>query len=209
MAVEVVTAAQFDARFAGLAHGLARADFRRVLPAVAQMAVSDVKKNFAEGHAPDGTPWRPLAHGRPGRPAGAKPLRDTGVLLASIAGRAVDAGVAVGSNLAYARLHQEGGTVAPKRGKFLAIPLTKEARRAGSPRRFPRKLEPRIRKGGAAGVMGEVGKDGRLAKVHYALVKSVTVPARPFLGFSAGLLGRVDRLVIDEVLRNAGAAVSI
>lgn len=180
--------------------GLSRPQFQRVLPVVAQMAVSDVKKNFAGGHAPNGAPWKALAHGRPSG-GSAKPLRDKGLLMASVTGRAITDGVAVGSNLAYARLHNEGGTVTAKRTKFLAIPLTKEVSRAGSPRRFPSKLVSVIGKGGKSGVLIDPVKN----VAHYALTKSVRIPKREFLGFSAGLLNRVGRLVADEIIKNAGA----
>lgn len=40
----------------------------------------------------------------------------------------------------YARIHDLGGVIRPKRVKFLTIPMTPSARRAGSPRRFRSKL---------------------------------------------------------------------
>lgn len=38
--------------------------------------------------------------------------------------------------MAIAHAHEYGATIKPKKGKYLAIPLTKEAQAAGSPRAF-------------------------------------------------------------------------
>ena len=38
--------------------------------------------------------------------------------------------------MAIAHAHEYGATIRPKKGKYLAIPLTKEAQAAGSPRAF-------------------------------------------------------------------------
>lgn len=54
----------------------------------------------------------------------------------------IDKGVKIRvfSNSKYARIHDLGGVIRPKRVKFLTIPMTPSARRAGSPRRFRSKL---------------------------------------------------------------------
>lgn len=221
---------------------------RQVLPAIAQLGVSDVKKHLADSRSPDGRPFAPLAHGRI-RGGSAIPLRDRGFLLASINGRVGENGIAVGTNLEYAGIHNFGGTIVPKRTKFLAIPLTIEALRAGSPRRFPRPLSPRINKLGTGGVLieeivrdtpqsardlrafglgveqseydrilerlgGQPQKRQRTKKAepqtpgplrrdgiaHYALTKSVKIPARQFLGFSDGMLERASRIAVDVIV---------
>lgn len=79
----------------------------------------------------------------------------------------------------YARIHEVGGTIVPKNGKFLAIPLAPALTGAGvsrypSPRDVPGLS---FRGNPARGVL--VDKAGT---PWYALVKRVTIPARPYLG---------------------------
>jgi phage gpG-like protein len=80
----------------------------------------------------------------------------------------------VGSaGVVYAAIHEFGGTIRPLRAKNLAIPTTKEARKAGSPRSMTDlKWIP-----GNGRVSYLVNDDG----VQYVLVKSVQIPARPYL----------------------------
>ena len=177
---------------------------RGIWPVAAQMAASDVRKNISEGHSPNGTPWVPLAHGRPGQPAGAKPLRDKGLLLASVNGRPLSDGLAVGTNLIYAPVHQFGAVIRPKRGKYLAIPLTVQAKRAGSPRNYKGSLSPRISKRTGKGVLVDDATD----QAVYALVTSVRVPARPFLGFSPVLIDRIGRLIADRISQVTSTALA-
>jgi phage gpG-like protein len=81
----------------------------------------------------------------------------------------------VGTNVTYARIHQEGGTITPKRAKYLAIPLTPAAK-------VKRPLEWEdtfIRKGI---IFRNLGKDK--VEALYKLQKSVKIPARPYLFIS-------------------------
>lgn len=98
-----------------------------------QILLSDVKSRFSSGTDPSGTKWRPLKHARPN--GGDVPLRDTGILMASFSGGSDSTSVWVGTTHPGAALHNFGGTVRGK-GKMLAIPLTKEAKRSGGPRRW-------------------------------------------------------------------------
>ncbi len=167
----------------------------RGLVAICKTAiVADVKENFIRSADPDGKAWRPLLFQRPR--GGNLPLRDTGVLMASVTAagkghveRVTNVSITVGTNLLYAGIHQAGGVVVPKAGKFLAIPKTREAQRAGSPRRFSQPLFAKIGKRGGVLVESKTGK------VQYALVRKVTIPARPFLGFGRRLLDKLKQLV--------------
>ncbi len=95
--------------------------------------LADVRKNFAEGHDPDGNPWLPLKHPRARTGGGGedKPLRDRGPLLASLVGQSAEGHVEeltdtlleLGTNLPYAHTHQQGSTI--KGNPYLAIPLTR------------------------------------------------------------------------------------
>ncbi len=171
-----------------------------------QLALSGVHDHFVQSKDPDGKPWPPLAHPRP--QGGDVPLRNTGLLMASVTSttqaNADSLLVVVQSNRQGARLMNEGGTVTAKRGKFLAIPLTVVAARVDSPRNFPGALTFVGRPGGKTGALvDEAGES------QYALVHSVLVPARRFLGFSAKTIDRMVRAVVDlmsrRIKRNASA----
>jgi hypothetical protein len=75
----------------------------------------------------------------------------------------------------YALIHELGGVIEPKNSKFLAIPVTDLARKAGSPRNLV----------GLAYVQSIKGQpmlvDDESGEVHYILKRSVTIPARPYL----------------------------
>lgn len=170
---------------------------------------ADVKRNFVEGHTPEGDPWAPLAHSRANSKGADKPLRNKGLLMASIAafgeGNIDDltsTSMQVGTNLEYAELHQDGGTITPKGHPYLAIPATVEAGRYRSPRNFPRKLAFVKRKGHTPILIEEKagrGKNNTGAKaiLQYWLVASVTVPSRRFAGFSERLLTKIDARFLD------------
>jgi phage gpG-like protein len=76
-------------------------------------------------------------------------------------------------NVVYAAIHEFGGTIKPKAGKYLAIPVTAAARQAGSPRSMGG-LHFQLVAGGAALV--DEGGD-----IQYVLKTSVTIPARPYV----------------------------
>lgn len=68
-----------------------------------------------------------------------------------------------------------GGTIRPKRGKYLAIPLTAEAYKAGSPREGA--MSNLVFAGGYRGGSAFLGRrDGQFGSLtrHYLLVRSVT-----------------------------------
>lgn len=248
--------------------------------------IADVRDNFRNSADPDGTPWAALRHPRPR--GGNRPLMDTGILRASV----VTAGPAhvevqtvrsieIGTAQMGARLMHEGGVVVPKKAKALAIPLTKEAVRAGGPRRFPNTLTMLWRKGANSGVLAEINtkkvskrekslrkQESKLVprerkymdriktlrerakrqpksvhviekkieliyaqlkafrrsiagkvrqrealadkrrsgtiKVHYALVKSVRIVARPFVGFGKRLVAIIDSIVERNIRQSLG-----
>lgn len=158
--------------------------------------VADIRGNFDGGHSPTGAPWLPLKHPRPR--GGNRVLRDRGLLLASTT--AAGPGhvesltpfeLIIGTNLDKAALHQYGGTIRPKGHPFLAIPVSREAERVGSPRRFPEELTYLPAKEGRSSpifvtfVQSGRGKNKTTKTVvHYVLTPQVEVPARPFVGVS-------------------------
>lgn len=171
----------------------------------------DMKNHFTRGSGPNGETWKPI---RPRPQGGDKPLLNTGKMRASITGIAEPHGASAGTNALQANLHNAGGTIRPVNAKMLSIPLTREAVRAGSPRRFPRNLfviksrkgnvllveaPPKTKTGkvkkrklnaSEQTILAGLGDTGGLVP-HYVLVRSVTIPARPFGGFTKEAVGDV------------------
>lgn len=102
-------------------------------------------------------------------------LYDTGNLINSIGihGKQPDYILFGSAGVEYAAIHEFGGTIRPLRAKNLAIPANKTARKLGSPRKFSNlRWIP-----GTVGKSYLVNDDG----LQFTLVKSVTIPARPYL----------------------------
>jgi phage gpG-like protein len=133
----------------------------QVMREVEQVATADVKRHFVTQQDSEGKSWAAIAHS-PRVNGGAMPLRDTGVLMNANSSVIDGAKLTVFNNLDYARLQNSGGTIVPVRGKFLTIPATREAKRTGSPRQFPRPLRAIVFKGGMSGLLVE--KNPRKAK---------------------------------------------
>jgi len=116
-------------------------------------------------------------------------------LAASIMGWMIDeqaplAAIGVPSNTPaarYAAIHEFGGTILPKSGKALAIPISAEARSVASPRDMegltliPRQGRPPLL---VREFLGGGRKKARF-EVHWVLVRSVTLPATHW--FSEGI----------------------
>ncbi len=103
-----------------LGRSLTEADMRPAWKVVRLLLSSSVKENFAGSHTPDGTPWPPLKNPSKKRGgASAKPLRDTGLLFASITSAATvtetAAEITYGTGLFYAGFHQFGTRHIPAR----------------------------------------------------------------------------------------------
>ena len=164
--------------------------------AIRIMSVSGVKKNINEGVDVQGKAFAPLKHARP--EGGSQPLKDKGLLAASISATVTEREITLAANSPGARLQNYGGTVTPKRAKALAIPVSKEAKRVGSPGggRFPRPLFAMSAKSATTGLLCE-NVNGKVV-VHYVLVKSVTIPPRQFLGWRADTLGNIGKLLAEK-----------
>lgn len=85
---------------------------KELLANVGAAMVSSTVQRFVDGVDPDGTAWE-----KSGR--GGKTLVDTALLQNSISAAVTFDSVLWGSNLEYARIHQKGGTIKPKKGKYL------------------------------------------------------------------------------------------
>jgi phage gpG-like protein len=118
---------------------------------------------FDQGVDPHGNPWAPVKFRVRDAGGTLQPLRDRGVLMASMTADAAPGAIRErgktflrwGTNLIYAAAHQYGAHIVPRRAQFLCLPNTLEALRAGSPMNFPRPLTPRISRSQDTGVLVE------------------------------------------------------
>ena len=81
-----------------------------LMESVGDALVSGTMKRFDEKKDPKGKPWKPS---RRALEDGGETLTDSGRLRRSIDYAATSNKVMVGSNLAYARIHQKGGEIKP------------------------------------------------------------------------------------------------
>ena len=100
-------------------------DLTPALKTCSLMIAADAQLNIAEGHSPDGVTFAPLKRPRRNSKGGDKPLRDKGLLLASVTpGRmATTIGpltLSAGSGLIYAATHNFGRGPIPQR-QFLGF----------------------------------------------------------------------------------------
>lgn len=162
-----------------------------VADAVSRAAIglqSDLKKTLSKSASPS----------RPGSPPGA----ETGNLRRSVQSDLgtvrKDLRARVGTNIHYGRTLEYGARIRPKKAKTLAVPITKEAQRHASPRRFPRELQLIPRKGRAP-LLAEVDNDK--VKPHYVLMPSVNIAPRPWLRPTAKKFAKRFVSFFDGVLK--------
>lgn len=162
-------------------------NMQSALENVGRALKTGVQLRFRSTTGPDGQKWE-----KSFRVAneGGQTLSLTRRLRNSITYTATRGSVSVGTNVAYAAIHQFGGTIRAKNGPFLSIPVTPAARAAGSPRNMEGLHVAQTLKGqfilvDAKGV------------TQYLLREQVTIPARPFLGVSSAdsteIVGVVER----------------
>lgn len=168
-------------------------DMTPAMKGIGRVLKTGAQLRFRSGKSPDGRSWQ---QSHRAREEGGQTLSLTRRLRNSITYRAEHDSVEVGTNVVYAAIHQFGGIIRAKNGPFLAIPITPEARAAGSPRNMPNLVVTQSIKG----QFMLVDKDS--GTVHYLLKKQVKIPARPFLGASDD--DRTELLrIMDEHLSRA------
>lgn len=185
------------------------AAMRRPLMLGLDAAMKDqVNRTFSRQRDPvTGTPWKrtgPLAlRNRPS--GGGQTLRATaGGLLDSIVSRApmvTDTSVTIGTDKVYGPIHQTGGIVRPKSAKKLAIPLTREAVRAGSAKRWMSQNS-----GKYFFTPGAICKrEGGRVVAHFARLDSSTIPMRRYLGLGPEYAREIENFVVKVAERAAGS----
>ncbi len=120
--------------------------------------------------------------------------------------------------MAIAHAHEYGATIKPKKGKYLAIPLTKQAEAAGSPRAFSDLRFVNAKNGNLLMVRDKKKRGGKTeSEAMYLLVKSVTLPERSFIRASfdaqqeelGGIVTGAMVKMLDGTITPAAAAESI
>lgn len=106
----------FDKALGKAAHKLG--DKQALMESVGDALVSGTLKRFSDQEDPQGKKWEPSARAAE---EGGETLTDTAALRKSIDYAATSDKVMVGSNLPYARIHQKGGTIKPKKAKKLVF----------------------------------------------------------------------------------------
>ncbi len=161
-----------------------------------------------------------IGSGGKSSPAGDPPFNNTGALMRSI--QAVDITVdplipkwRVGTNLIYAGIQEYGGRIRAKKGKFLAIPVGPQGRRAakqakGNLRSLNLKFIPNKKGGGLLvkemPVYKNFGK-GSHNLILFVLKKEVYLPARPYIRPAyARMQTRIKKKIEDAIAKIGVAA---
>ena len=88
---------------------------RKLMQRIGRAVHADTMMRFRAGKAPDGTPWLPL------KTRQGEPLRDTGRLQRSITWAATEQQATIGTNVIYARAHNDGIPGRLPRRQFIGI----------------------------------------------------------------------------------------
>ncbi len=96
------------------------ADRSVLLESIGMALVSQVGERFREGKGPDNVPWKKAKRG-------GQTLVDSGRLSDSVNHEVDGSSVKVGTNVIYAKPHQFGATIVPKRAKVLAFTVQGKA----------------------------------------------------------------------------------
>lgn len=159
-----------------------------------RLQVAATKRVAAEVHREMGTVVEEAIGLAKGRLGGAVLNTRSGNLRRSITGEvvptssaAVEGKVRAGGgdrDVRYARIHELGGVIVPKNGKFLAIPTNLAP--GGQTKHGPRDV-PDLRfvpiRGGAMGLLVRErrGRHGLRSEILYILVRRVQIPKRPYM----------------------------
>lgn len=131
----------------------------RLMKVLGEALLDATRERFQAEEAPDGAKWKKLAPLTLALRRGSSILRSSGRLYGSlhytVAGNVLTLAPAP---LPYAKIHQTGGVIVPRKGKALAIPFK-------------------------AGFRGAGGKKANRPGVIF--LAKVTIEARPYIGFGA------------------------
>lgn len=166
-------------------------DMSPAMQSMARVLKTGAQMRFRSGKAPDGTAWQ---KSRRAAEEGGQTLSLTRRLRNSITSNYSRTNAEVGTNVLYAAIHQFGGVIRAKKGPFLSIPVTPQARELGSPTRWPAGALKVWQTEKGQFVMGD-----DKGTVHYLLRRQVNMPARPFLGVSAADSNELVRVLQEHL----------
>jgi phage gpG-like protein len=174
VSLEVDDRAALDA----LGELLARArNPRSALVAAGLIGLRSVQRNFDVGGRP--TRWKQKTSGERSH------LQRSGRLQRSVRYQVLANGIKWGTRQRHAALHHFGGTIRPKRAKYLSIPIGDDRRLAVGAgaffRRYPDRVFSVFKDGARGTVFIKDSPDSEDAKPIFVLRRKVTLPARPFL----------------------------
>lgn len=157
--------------------------------------VSSTQRKIMEKKTPPNAPLTVALKGN------SLPLRDTGLLMSSIACRSDPGKAVVGTNRAGAAMNHSGKILRARFGKYIWVPASREARlllaSAGSIRNMIRRLKAQgwgCYKGGKVFWRYRKGEEPRKPEAFFYLKKKVVIPARPFL-----YVDELDRKALDSI----------
>ena len=143
---------------------------------------------------------------------GGQPLLDTGTLLRAFTwSLGTDRrSVIVGNPVKYAALQNFGGTVTPKSGKFLAIPIAKMPR-AAKPRDFDNTFFQKSRKGNLIlfqnlGTKGSGKNKTSNIRPLFVMKESVTIGPRPFMKWFPEMKAQAIEIARAAIVKAMGMA---
>jgi phage virion morphogenesis protein len=172
----------------------AGAEITPMLREIGDALVARTMLRFERGTGPTGTPWPPFARStlarmaRGRRGAGAKLLQDRGILRQSITRRIFNSVLEVGTNVAYAAIHQFGGTI--ERASRTQTIYQRYDERTGV-------LKPRFVRKASSNFARDVSVGAHV----------IRIPARPFMDLNLdGDRAVVMQILERQVARMAGQA---
>lgn len=102
----------------GMMGRIAAANTRELMERIGVVGENAISDNFEGEHDPDGIPWKPSFRAR----QGGKTLTDKGLLAGSVTSNADANSSEAGSNMIYARIHNDGGTISGNPKLKFSIP---------------------------------------------------------------------------------------
>lgn len=118
----------------------------------------------------------------------------------------IGSGVRQGARVKYANIHETGGTILPKKSKYLSIPLSSVMTKsrsqlrghAFSPRDFDKTFVYKSKKNNL--LIARKTSGGRIENL-FVLKKSVTIPARKYMTKTVAIVrNRLDN-ILDTVIK--------
>lgn len=182
MAGVSITLTGADAASAALRRAAAQArNARGLYDNIGASLVVSTQRRFETGTAPDGSPWPPSLRALA---EGGKTLVLSARLKNSVTHEADDRGVSVGTNVVYAAIHQLGGAIEQAARQQVI--------------HFKRKRGGRVQ-------FARANKKATFAQKVAIGARTITMPARPFLGIDADDEREIEAIAREWLLGPKGA----